>query len=207
MRNISNTDGCFGYGETSGEIGNFTNSSSRKSDIEAIINKANTVPLIRILNHYGLYPNYGKIICPFKSHSNGRENTASFQYYPPPSNTFWCHGCKKGNKSVNFVANMEDISVLKAAYKIINSFSGDVSDDVVIEGQDFSERLELMMDFSNNIREFRKSNTSLHANIFIENICKDYDTINLKHKLSNESLFRINIKLKDQILSYKEIII
>jgi hypothetical protein len=206
MRNVSNTGGCFGYGETSGEVGDFTTTSSRKNDYEAIINKANTVPLIRVLNHYGLYThsNYGKIICPFKSHSNGRENTASFQYYPH-SNTFWCHGCKKGNQSTNFVANMEDIPILKAAHKIINLFSGDVSDDVVIERQDFSERLEIMLDFSNTVREFRTSNLSDHAIAFIEEICSVYDTLNLRHKLDNDALRTLTVNLKEEIISYNHV--
>ena len=59
------------------------------------IKYANSLPLLSILAHYGVYLDESnrKIGCPFPSHKNGKEQTPSFVYYHN-TNTFWCFGCK-----------------------------------------------------------------------------------------------------------------
>lgn len=204
MRDLSNNTGSISYSETRGENGDFAAPIAGKEFYKDLIRQANTVPLVRIFKHYGLRldENNKKCICPFTSHNGGRENSASFNFYPQ-TNTFWCFGCKTGIGGTDFIAAMENITKVKAAYKIIDLFSSDVDPDGVLTTQDFSERLEIMMDFSNSVREFRRINIDKKASEFIENICLVYDTVNLKHDLNNEALRSVVTKLKEEIISYK----
>lgn len=208
MRTIPDTSGPVGYGETSWETGDSTTPLTGKAFYQDMIRRANTVPIIQIFKHYNLRlsEHNRKIICPFKSHKDGRESTASFWWYPE-TNSFKCYGCGVGGKNAHgceFMAAMEEISRAKAAYKILKLFSGNVGDEEVLDQESFSERMEIMMEFSNTIREFRQQYIDLNAQSFIENICSIYDDLNLKHKtLNNEALRRIVDTLKVKISSYK----
>lgn len=203
MRNVSNTNRPACPSKASGKTGSFTASFTGQDDYKDLIDRANTVSLLNIFKHYGLRVSAGnrKIICPFKAHKNGRENTASFEYYPH-TDTFWCHGCNKGTRSCNFVANMENVTVIAAAYKILDLFSGAIDEDLIVDRQDSSERLEIMLDFSAIVREFRTNNLSESAQAFIENMCEVYDSANLRHNLDNDALKSVVSKLKEEIISY-----
>jgi hypothetical protein len=209
MRNVPDTTGLDGYGETYGEIGDSPTASSRKVFFQELIQKANTVPMLRLFKHYGLRvaSTQCTIVCPFKSHKGGRENTGSFTYYPS-TNSFYCFGCKVGgpqSHASEFMANMDGTTRVKAAYKILDLFRNDVSDDVgaTYETQNFSEQLEIMMDFSTTVRNFRHNHFDEKSTAFIERICRVYDDLNLKHKLDNEALRRIVEELKKEINQYK----
>ena len=83
MHELQDSDGCFGYGEISGEIGNSSISpgEAKIKEYKALIAKANSVDLSVILNHYNINYSNTTIICPFKSHKGGREGSASFKIY------------------------------------------------------------------------------------------------------------------------------
>lgn len=172
-----------------------------------MIPKANTVPLSHIFKHYGLRINeyHRKVTCPFKSHKGGRESTPSFYYYPD-TNSFRCYGCSTGNQyahAVEFVAAMENISKFQAATKILNMFGSEADDDYIIDRNDLSERLEIMMDFSNAAREFRQSFSQDHAHNYIEYVCRIYDRLCAKHEnMDNEALRNATNELKEEIQSY-----
>jgi hypothetical protein len=202
---LPNTTGSFSSGETPGEAGDFAMPSSGKAFYQDLIRRANSVPITRLFKYYRLRVDEinRKIICPIPSHSGGRENSASFHYYPQ-TNTFWCFGCKTGVGCCELVAAMEGISKAKAAFKIIDLFNGDVSDEGFISREDFSEKLEVMLDFSACVREFRLDHIDEESQSFIDHICSVYDDLNLKHKtLNNEALRRIVEELKEEINSYK----
>lgn len=205
MRQLPNTTGSFSTGETPGEAGDFAAPSPGKAFYQDLIRRANTVPIIRLFKHYGLRLDEinRKIICPIPAHAGGRENSASFHYYPQ-TNTFWCFGCKTGVGCCELVAAMEGISKAKAAFKIIDLFNGDVNEDNIIDREDFSEKMEIMLDFAATAREFRHSHFDEKAQAFIDHICSVYDSLNLKHKtLNNEALRSIVGQLKEEITSYK----
>lgn len=205
MRDLSNTTGSDGYGEVPGETGDSSAPSQGKAFYQELIGKANTVPIIRLFKHYGLRLDEGnrKTVCPIPTHKGGRENSASFYYYPH-TNTFWCFGCKTGVGCCDLVAAMEHISKAKAAFKIIEWFSEDVDEDGVLDRENFSERLEIMMDFANVVRQFRQSYFDENAHAFIEYVCSVYDDLHAKHKtLDNEALRRMVEQLKAKISSYK----
>lgn len=206
MRIISNTTRSDGYGQTSGEDRNPTDVAKRKF-FEELIRKANTVPLVRVFSHYNLRVDsvYSTIVCPFKSHKNGRENSASFAYYPD-TNSFYCFGCKVGGPFAHgceFMATMEGISRAKAAHKILTLFRSSVNEDAEIaEVENFSEKLEIMMDFANTVREFRSNHFDEKSITHLEYVCSVYDAMNSKRKLDNEALRRLVEELKTEIRAY-----
>jgi DNA primase len=206
MRNVSNTTGLDSYGETSGEAGDSSGTLTGKAFYQDLIRKANSVPIGLIFKHYGLHLNaYNrKIICPFKSHKGGRESSGSFLLYPE-TNTYCCFGCKQGSTGCDFVAIMDGVILSKAASKIIGLFNGDIDIDADngLSSEDFSEKLEIMMDFSNTVREFHQSFFDEKSYAFIEEACLVYDRVNLVHKkITNEALRRIVDQLKKEIISY-----
>jgi len=189
---------------SSWEDGNFTESFAGNEESKDLITQANSVSLLRIFQHYRLRLDEinKKIICPFKSHKSGRENSASFYYYPE-TNSFYCFGCSVGGKYAHgceFVALMEGINKQEAAYRILELFQSDVDENVIWnDANNFSERLEIMMDFARGVREFRQAHTDNKSQEFIDNICMVYDMLNLKHDLNNEALRSMVAQLKDRI--------
>ena len=208
MRDLPDTTGPFSYGETSWEAGDIAETAAGKAAYKELIVKANSVPIIRVLKYYGVKADaiHCYIVCPFKSHKGGREKTPSFKYYEE-TNSFFCFGCKVGGQHAHaceFVAAMEGISRYKAAQKIISLFSDDVDPDAEFsDGRNLSEQLEIMMDFSDTVREFRKNYLDEESQYFIENICAAYDELNAKHDMDNDTLRSLVSKLKDQIDIHK----
>ncbi len=205
MRTVSNIYGPVGYGETPGETGDSTASTTGKALYQELISKANSVPIIRVFRHYGLrLNNYNhRIVCPFKSHKGGHESTGSFQWYPL-TNSYCCYGCRVGSHACDFVAEMDGITKKQAALKIMKLFGDLVDAEAVFAPENFSERLEIMLSFSNTIRDFRQLHSDENAHSFIENMCMVYDDLNLKHKkLDNAALRHIVENLIEVINSYK----
>jgi hypothetical protein len=61
--------------------------------------------------------------------------------------------------------------------------------------------MEIMIDFSNIIRNFHQNNLNEESFKFIEEICNIYDDMNYKYKLTNEALLSLINKLKSKILN------
>jgi DNA primase len=203
MCNISNTTGSNSSVETSWEDGDTAETFIRQNPYKGLIYQANSISIVDIFRYYGLFldENNRKCICPFTSHNGGKENTASFLYYPS-TNSFFCFGCKIGGSCSEFVSAIENISKINAANKILSIFDNNCSYDIEEKKQDFFEQLDIMLEFSNFIREFREIYTSDKSFNFIENICKIYDNMRIKHNLNNDALRLINKQLKFNIDSY-----
>lgn len=202
MREISNTIRSISDSQASGEIRDFTSSYAGEG-YQNIIEKANTVSLKKIFKTYGLRLDEinRKTTCPFKSHKGGRETTASFYYYPD-TNSYCCYGCRQGSSPVDFVVHMDGCHKTKAAHKILQNFYSDIDNDLILEKEDFSEKMKIMMDYANAIRNFRLTYSDESSYDFIENNCKIFDTINSKHDLTNEALQLVVSKLVDAISKY-----
>lgn len=206
MCELSDPTGSNSDSETSGEIGNPTDAYSGEIYYEKLIKKANKSPLLLIFKYYGLRLDYnGKSICPFKSHKNGREGSPSFKFYSD-TNSFYCYGCGIGGKfahATEFISYMEGISKINAAYKVLEIVKN--IDD--FENQDYnddnvSEKLSILLEFSNHVRLFRRNFSDEASEIYIENICDKFDNFNLKNKLSNEGLKILISKLILMIDNY-----
>src|ERR1700734_14629 len=108
MSILSDQTGPVGYGEVTRQAGNTQSPHDRQNIDQILINKANSVPIVYLLKHYGVRidPYSNKATCPFKSHKNGRENTPSFKVYED-TNTFKCFGCGRGGKLTHFVCETD----------------------------------------------------------------------------------------------------
>jgi hypothetical protein len=211
MRRLSNTTGSASDSETPGETGDIAASFTGEDYYEKLVRQANVVPITSLFKFYGIRVDIHNrtITCPFKSHKRGRENSSSFNYYPH-TNSFYCFGCKIGGEyahSVELVAAMEGISRVKAAYKIFDLFkikpSGDFSEDEnLLTKEDFSEQLEIMLEFSTSVREFRENFSDEKSIEFIEKLCEIFDSQNNKRRLSNEALRRVVAIMKNRINNY-----
>jgi hypothetical protein len=203
MRDVSSTTGSISNGETSWEDGDISPHSEGKLFYQRLINKANSVPIIKVLNYYGIHIDANrKTTCPFPFHKGGKERTPSFSYYKE-TNTFYCFGCNKGSTCCDFVSLIENTTKVIAAYKILELFNS--SDVVSTDRQqlaDFSERFDIMMDFSRAVHEFRESHPGEEPFKFIEHVCMVYDAINLKRELDNKALRSMVDELKLWISSY-----
>lgn len=201
MFSISNTGGSENSNSPSVNTGN---SAFGYENAQDVIEQANTVSLIKIFRRYKIHCNEVEhtIRCPFKSHKSGQENTGSFKYYHH-TNSFNCFGCKIGGACVHFVAAMENIGVSKAADKILKVFKddvGEIEDDNCLP-IDYNERLNLMVEFSNSIREFHLEHPE--ALDYAELACQKYDEMNLNHRnMSNETLKRMVEKLEGYLRGY-----
>lgn len=196
MSALSDKTGPSGGGKTSWEIRSVSKNYDSSISVKELINKANSIPLTKVIKKYGILLDEinKKIICPFPNHKGGRESTASFYYYPS-TNSFYCFGCKTGIYCSDFVAAIESIDRVKAAKKILSSFSDDVDEDNLLDRDNFSERLEIMMNFSSLIRE--KIHSSNEDEISkLEDITKIYDSLCSKHNLNNDALKALIDRLK-----------
>jgi DNA primase len=205
MRPLPSTARPDSSSEVSSEAGDIAEAFTGKDYYQELINRANTVPLVKVLRHYGVRidEHNRKVTCPFKSHSGGRERTASFWYYPD-TNTYHCFGCKVGNRPVDFVAEMDHLTRVQAAHKVLELFESDVDEDNIYDRKSFSERLEIMTEFSTAVRDFYQTYSTEKARVYVEAVCKKFDTLNLKMKLNNEALARVVEEFKRYISLYKE---
>lgn len=204
MRDISGANRSCSRGETRGKDRDSSNSFTGKTYYNELVDKANTVPILSILKYYNVFVNEFNIktTCPFPSHKGGRERTPSFLYYVD-TNSFYCFGCAKGGGPCMFVSNMEGVSKTRAAQKIIELFGQNIGEIDAEDPNDYHDKLELMLNFSNRIREFRYKFLDNDSLIFIEGICQLYDNANNKHRLDNESLKSIISDLIEEINLYE----
>lgn len=144
---------------------------------------ANSCSLESIFKFYNLNINKNntKCICPFKFHKNGKENSASFNFYPK-TNTYWCFGCKAGSSPIDFVKNYESISFLHAIDKILNLKN--LKFNKVKEKTNDVNLFDLELKFSNDVR--------LTQNY---EIMKIYDNFMSKYDLDDDGIVIILNKL------------
>ena len=203
MSELFDQTGPVSYGESPRTTGNTQSSPDRQKFDQTIIFKANSVPIIHVLKHYGVRidPYSNKAVCPFKSHKNGRESTASFKVYED-TNTFKCFGCGRGGKLTHFVCGMDSCNPENAARKILQLFATHADAELLTDDVNPSEKLELMVKFSSTVFDFRQSHNSEHAEQFIEYICWVYDRANELHAYDNEGLRRLVEHCTDHISIY-----
>ena len=203
---VPNTDRPASGSQTSGEVRTSQAVTATKQFFKDLIKRADSVSFITIAKHYGvrLDAQNRKVICPFSKHKNGRESTASFLFYPD-TNSFWCFGCKTGTGCTDFVSNMENISKVRAAYKILELYSSEANELGDAEpAVNFSEQLEILMDFSECVRNFIQANADNEEAIqYIEKITSIFDRMYEKHSLDNGALRALSLKLKNKVQQYK----
>ncbi len=203
MQPISNSTGSDSSSEKSSDFGFTESNTNTKQFYQELVARANTVSMKSIFKSYGLRldDHIRSCVCPFPKH---QDDSPSLHYYPA-TNSFWCFGCKTGTRPVDFVANMEDISRAKAAYKIIELSSSDSDfSEEAFNLVNYSERLEILIDFSNFFREFIQAHLlDSQSIVHIEKIAYIFDKMNAKYDLDNFALKALASKLKEKGNSYK----
>lgn len=170
MHTISGTTGSVSDSKASWQDG-YTGRDSQ-------IDLARSVSLLEIFRAYDVeITEYNrKCICPLH-----QENTASFYYYKD-TNSFYCFGCQKSGGPIEFVSGIEGISKEIATKKLLSDFepNPDFSKKVP---SDVFEKQKLFLTFSGIIREFILEHKNEEGAFeYADNICKEFDKINNKHK-------------------------
>jgi len=202
MFNLSSSNRSISCSQVSREIGNPTTSAEGQDPYEDIIELANNIPLIDVLKHFNVKLNeFNFATCPF--HKNGNEKSPSFRYYPE-TNSFRCYGCHKGGKyahATEFLSFKEGIDRETAASKILQLFR---SSKIITYAnyQDSIEQLNIMMQFSNYVRNFRLNFNNDNDFEYIEYICCVFDKFNQKYQLTNEALRKLMNSLIENINDY-----
>ncbi len=202
MRKLPNSTGSDSSGETPDDSRSAEATASAKQFYKELIAKANSVPIKLLFKIYGVrVDEYNKKAnCPFPDHN---DKTPSFLYYPE-TNSFYCHGCKAGTRPVDFIVHMEGLARSKAAARVMELCGGEASEDNEFEPIDYGERLEIIMEFSNFVREFIQSYPGNNeALLHIENTAAIFDVMNAKYKVDNVALKELIIKLKRKGSAYK----
>jgi hypothetical protein len=198
MQDISNRNQSNGNSGEWGEDRSSANSIERRAYFQGLAAKANTVPLILVMNKYGIHidASVRKITCPFKHHSNGQERTSSFNYYHS-ENSFWCFGCKTGRGTTDFVAAYDGISRAKAANKILRLFESSASDDWEIAACNTQEKQEQLIRFSKAVYQaISKHQDKLGE---IEMITEAFDMMNNKYDLGIDGLTTLTASLLEEL--------
>jgi len=197
---FQNKSGPTSWGAASGNGGGSRN-SSKDPEIK-LIREANTVDLQKVFDHYNLELNEfnRKIVCPFPHH---QDDTPSFYYYiNEHEKSFYCFGCKVGGRAVEFVSEIENISKYDAAVKLTSEFETNISSIVI---SNVSEKRELMLNFSNHIRNFIQSDIDDDNRLaFAEQLTLVFDTLNTKHKLETEGVKSLISKLKIRLDKWQQ---
>jgi len=179
MFDVSDKSRSSSASQASGQDGSF------RSGFETnIIQKANSVSLLKILNDYGcnIDEYTKKIKCPFYFHKGGLERSSSFYYYKE-TNSFFCFGCNHGGGCVDFVMLYLDIDKKQAATKILDEYNDfSYSDNIV---KDFNLRFSKTLEISRIMRDFISKNKEDKNSIaYVEKIMKEYDYVFNKHNLN-----------------------
>jgi len=140
--------------------------------------------------------------CPFPDH---KDDTPSFKFNPE-ENRFWCFGCKRGGKAIQFLAYYKKISKTSAAETLLRQI-GNIEDICLeIENTKQDETDSILLEFSKTVREFIHNNKSYAAIEFVEKTLWGLDLYLYKHaprSTLNEAnlIARINI-LKGKLIEY-----
>lgn len=172
MREISHrkeSDSREGCKCKSGNNASLHKGSGTDSEKVKLIKLANTkIRLLDVLTNYGfkIEKNYQKIAwsqnikCPFPSHKGGNERTPSFGY-SYPKDIFYCFGCHKAGKAVEFISLYEEVPRIVVAENILSKFSGKDDDQYLANDFDDNDKVApILFDLSKFVREKIKEGTN-----------------------------------------------
>ncbi len=203
MRTLSDRAESDSIGDAFLKDGDLGEDSERLLLTKKLIKQANGVPLETIFKKYGLNLDQfnKKVTCPFQFHQN--ERSPSFYFYFD-TNTFHCFGCKTTGGPVNFIASFHSLSKYDAAIKVIETYGIDgISSIEEIEIINFSEKTEILLNFSDQIRNFIALNNNEKSIKYAEKLCFTFDAMNTKHNLDNNALKSLVDKLIKLLGQYK----
>ncbi len=136
--------------------------------------------------------------CPFPDH---HDKTPSF-HFNPQEGRFYCFGCKRGGKAVQFLSYYKKLSLSTAAENLAKSLSSieDIYVELASEKQDKID--QSLLEFSEFIQSFIQKNKSYAAMEFVEKITWGLDLYLTKH-VSRSSIDECNLIARLNILKEK----
>lgn len=142
--------------------------------------------------------------CPFPDH---KDDSPSF-HYNPEENRFWCFGCQRGGRAIQFLSFYKRIKKIAAAELLLKTLGSidDINDQIA---ENTSEEVEMLLyEFSLFVRSFLHKHKTYSALTFIEKITWALDIYLYKHVPSSDIDFdnlkaRISL-LKEKILKYEK---
>lgn len=188
---------------------NFRDKESERYKKIALANRQ--VKLVHILDQYGIKinrlnpnDNWGQnITCPFPSHKNGSERSASFGLNFV-EDRFHCFGCQLSGRAVEFIAFKDGVDKLIVAEKILLEFGGYNENEEIEENkeEDIEPILFELSLFFQSLYIKNKSNKKAIETIdklvwWVDNYIENKAP---KHKVSVES-FRIRANKVQELLS------
>jgi hypothetical protein len=138
-----------------------------------------------------------KSCCPFPDH---QDDTPSFGFNPN-ENRFFCFGCSRGGKAVQFVSWMDKITLLEAANKITALL--EIKDPIIEKGNKNSKEIDnLLLSLSNKFRSFIKNNKDKRSIKFAEDLVWGVDIYLHKH-VPRSTLDLANLRARVNIILKK----
>jgi hypothetical protein len=139
-----------------------------------------------------------KRTCPFPDHN---DKTPSF-HYNTLEDRFYCFGCKRGGQAVQFLSYYKNISKISAA-ELLSESLGSVEDVCIdLENETKDNIDEILLEFSDVVREFIKKHKSYAAMMFAEKVTWGLDLYLLKH-VSRASIDESNLVARLKLLKEK----
>jgi hypothetical protein len=172
--------------------------ANAKVKLFTILRSYNIIPLKEVNNPWS-----AKITCPFLAHKGGRERTPSFNYNFE-KDYFYCMGCKRSGRAVEFIAYKEGLDRYEVAISLLEHY-GDVPTAEEFEaGQDFSvlekELFGLAMTFCEHVQAVKHDPKKLAG---IENLIWTFDC----YVWANASKHKIDVEeLRKRTSYYKELL-
>jgi hypothetical protein len=145
-------------------------------------------------------------ICPFNDHN---ERIPSFGYNVD-EDRFHCFGCNRSGRAVQFIAYMENRSFIFVARRLIKHISSDDDDDDhPMEMLNYKELENILFDYADYVREFKKINKcSKDAIKYAEAVNWSFDMYLYKHVPSGtitlEDLIARIERLKEKLNLFAE---
>ena len=187
---------------------------SREQLVSKIISIANSkVSLAQIFEQYNIQfdikysPNGWTHVCPcpFTDHN---DSSPSFGYNPEEGR-FNCFGCHRSGRAVQFVAFMENQSVIDVAKKLLRGSLNDGQEIVITKQFDYKRLESLLFEFADYVRSFRvKYKGNQTATSYVDNVTWGIDLYLDKNASSQDiNVDQVELmigKLKDKLDLYED---
>lgn len=209
----SDTSSSFEWNSIIIEPDGYHHALSYKGVEDQLISLANQkLPLRSIFKRYNLsfnqrYSNSGWThirLCPFKDHP---EKTPSFGYHPK-QDRFYCFGCQRGGKTVDFISFLEKRSRGSIAKEILGNAVN--IEEIIQEATDREDDQidQILFEYADYVRKFVENRDDKKATDFAEKLTWNLDLYLRRHapygSLSCAKLQARISKLKKYLDSFGE---
>lgn len=160
---------------------------SWSTNINSNFSIAKNISISEIINYYDMGTGH-KIKCKFPHHKGGNERTASLYIYEE-SNSFYCFGCNVGGSPIDFVSNMESLSVDDSVDYIISNLNTELSNIKESKNKSYDiKTFVLLSSLSNRIKKLNHIYIDHAYYGQLQEITRSLDEILNKNHLSDDAI-------------------